>query len=603
MSRGKKNHTNASKASRRVSRQAASSVWRRRVVKISKIVCAVTFGLLVLTSLTSIVRGINTIPIEQTNGVPEQWTNHLGGGIKEALDEIVVPVTYWDQRADKPGTGANKDVNRQFEWWAYGNYPDSNGVQTGLVRERLGSDGKPVPAYNSLEETAHMAVANRGIYGSNFNRWFNQVPDKSLEIQGQVITFTRLADGRYQYGGPNKNGRNVFPLDNVPAAKAFSAGDPAPSGHNFGFTMQMETEFYVKADGTEIFDFQGDDDVWVFVNGRLILDIGGLHEAIDGSFQILEPDSAGNINIVATVGGKSRTVAGVGLAQGEVATLSFFYAERSTTEANCLITLSHFDWPVLARPTLAGSYDAEEDTMEWTATVANRDTKYEMTVDGLAVWLNDGAAYSERADNAGFLPFDENNIYYTTTPNVASSWEKLKISEPSNAGFLIDEEIVLAPSGQAGDTLYVRYNVKPTEKKGRVYNKITFATETEGVEMAVSASAAVAYEKPTKADPEPELEPEPEPTPGGGGTVTYPSHPNHPTYPNLIVDEDWDAEAPLPMEETGGTNGVYNGPSFLAPNTGVGSFADVVLSQWFVMGQLAVFAVSFCAWQVLYVKK
>ena len=72
--------------------------------------------------------------------------------------------------------------------------------------------------------------------------------------------------------------------------------------------------------------FTGDDDIWVFVNGRLAVDVGGVHQAVDGSVT-LDP----------------ATAAALGLQDGRVYRIDVFHAERLKESSALRVTLPWFD--------------------------------------------------------------------------------------------------------------------------------------------------------------------------------------------------------------------------------------------------------------------
>jgi len=102
------------------------------------------------------------------------------------------------------------------------------------------------------------------------------------------------------------------------------AGTPAPL-HNFSFTSEVRYWFQYDATKTYTLNFTGDDDVWLFINKQLAVDLGGIHTPVQGSV---------------TFGAGSRTV--LGLVDGQVYEVAVFQAERQTTGSSYRLTLSGF---------------------------------------------------------------------------------------------------------------------------------------------------------------------------------------------------------------------------------------------------------------------
>jgi fibro-slime domain-containing protein len=84
--------------------------------------------------------------------------------------------------------------------------------------------------------------------------------------------------------------------------------------HNFHFTTEIHTRFEYQ--GGETFTFTGDDDLWLFINGRLAIDLGGLHPSLSATVDL------------------DAQAATLGITPGHEYAMDIFHAERHTDASN-----------------------------------------------------------------------------------------------------------------------------------------------------------------------------------------------------------------------------------------------------------------------------
>jgi fibro-slime domain-containing protein len=116
---------------------------------------------------------------------------------------------------------------------------------------------------------------------------------------------------------------------------------------NFYFTSEVRYLFRYNGAGT--LAFYGDDDVWVYINGKLVLDLGAPHERLQGSITMSGAGASWQIqttNIdgtaaVPTMGG-SGMIPDLGLESGKTYEIVVFHADRHPRESNYQLTLSSF---------------------------------------------------------------------------------------------------------------------------------------------------------------------------------------------------------------------------------------------------------------------
>lgn len=371
---------------------------------------------------------------------------------------------------------------------------DSNGAYTGIVNKTLTTNGYPTMAADKGSEPLDYLFGGK----PDDEAVTNYEPTGGLLALDKDGYYGFDADSRYAaYNTTSKK----FELRDQNCGNDASTPCFTPFGNNnkdnkYSFGMNLGADFYMPKDGKVnnqdmVFDFTGDDDVWVFIDGVLVLDLGGIHQALDGSINF----ATGDITYDKTQSHgdtPARTIARAFDEAGKTWDstpykthhLSFFYLERGDGGSNCKIK---FNLPV--KPSKA--IDIEKETL---GTIdANKQFQFQLFVDGskdpyqgkYSVYnaYTNQVQFDAQTDNNGVITLTKGQFARVQSDDFTDS-TAYRVRELNSSGYTVSANGSPMTQQGSGDSAYaetgsftvgttghvtiVNSNVKPSNNKSIV---------------------------------------------------------------------------------------------------------------------------------------
>ena len=370
---------------------------------------------------------------------------------------------------------------------------NGNGAYTGIVKTTL-TNGYPAMAADKGSESLDYLFG-----GKSDSAVTNYTPTGGLLTLDKDGYYGFDADSQYAAYDKTSKKFNLSPQNycaNQTDTPCFTPFGNDTKDNKYSFGMNLGADFYMPKDGKVnnqdmVFDFTGDDDVWVFIDGVLVLDLGGIHQALGGKINF----ATGKITYDKTqrYGNPPATTITDAFANAgekwnskpyETHHLSFFYLERGDGGSNCKIS---FNLPVkpskaidIEKETL-GTIDADKQ-FQFQLLVGNSSTLYRGKYSVYNAYTNQ-VLFDTQTSNNGVITLAKGQ-FARVQSNDFTDDTTYKVRELDSSGYTVSAngspmtqqssndnayaETGLFTVGKTSHVTIVNSNVKPSNNKSIV---------------------------------------------------------------------------------------------------------------------------------------
>lgn len=357
-----------------------------------------------------------------------------------------IPVTLYNYDTEAYNNSVGLDSGSLLIRSAWGNYKadgyNITGNGSNAHNESCGDTGIFYGlAQSNMSGNANTPIENRSIQFYKDAKFFDNSFDDSVGEKYSNVGFEFSYDETKKEYSYNSNSQHVhYDADTNTLKRYDSAGPGTLSDSNtfqrdgffpftdesdnmtdYGFGMRMDVEFYLTEDGTNDdntpmeFSFSGDDDVWIFIDGQLALDLGGIHARRGGTINFKDKkvtyddiekngENKGQPTPAKECNSSKPNTGFLNSLEEGTHTLTMYYLERGGNESNCEIK---FNLLVVNREGTLKFQKQDEDGDPLEGALFGL---YETTDD----IENENPIQEARSDASGNVTFDISNLQEDT---------------------------------------------------------------------------------------------------------------------------------------------------------------------------------------------